>query len=53
MEKDQSYETVAISDHICNLNAWDADNVVPPSTDVEWMEEADISSLASMLAGAS
>lgn len=32
-------------------NVSNADNVVPPSTDVEWMEEADISKSVSMLAG--
>lgn len=49
METSQSYETVPI----CAFFAASvANNVAPPSTDVEWME-ADISGSASMLARAS
>lgn len=41
------------SPHMRNFAASGAHNVVPPPTDVEWMEEADISSSASTLARAS
>lgn len=41
------------SDTTAELNIWYAGNVLPSSTDAEWMEEADISTSASRLAGAS